>query len=120
DLPRDDTRNRVFDILATAWAESRKVRIWYLSSHPGAPATPRERLLSPYFLEPNAAGHSCYVIGQESLSGQVRAFKIERIQELQLTDERFSVPTGFDVVERLRQAWGVSDEDVVEVVLRFH
>jgi proteasome accessory factor B len=120
DLPRDDGRNRVFDVLATAWAESRKVRIWYQSSHPGAPSAPRERLLAPYFLEPNAAGHSCYVIGQDSLSGQVRAFKIERIHQLELTDESFTVPAEFDVAERLRHAWGVSDEDVVEVVLRFH
>ena len=30
--PRDDHRIRIFDLLATAWAEGRKVRIWYPSS----------------------------------------------------------------------------------------
>jgi AcrR family transcriptional regulator len=58
DRPRDEHRNRVFDLLATSWADGLKVRIWYQGVHDDLAAPARERLLSPYFLEPNARGHS--------------------------------------------------------------
>jgi predicted DNA-binding transcriptional regulator YafY len=117
--PRDDNRERVFDLLATAWAEGRKVQIWYPSTRAGDKSV-YERLISPYFLEPNPSGHTCYLIGLDSYSGRVRTFKIERVQQAELTDERFTIPADFDLAERLRHAWGISDEDPVEVRLRFH
>jgi predicted DNA-binding transcriptional regulator YafY len=45
---------------------------------------------------------------------------VERIQQAELTVERFSVPRDFSLDERVRHAWGISDEDVVHVRLRFH
>jgi CRISPR-associated endonuclease/helicase Cas3 len=78
------------------------------------------RTVSPYFIEPNPAGHTRYLIGYDSLSGEVRTFKLERIREAELTSERFTVPLGFDLAERLGTAWGISDEDSVHVRLRFH
>lgn len=117
--PRADTRVRIFDLLATAWAEGRKVRIWYPSTRVGDP-TVYERLISPYFLEPNPGGHTRYLIGHDSYSGQVRTFKMERVQQAELTNQEFVIPADFDVAERLRHAWGISDEDLVEVRLRFH
>src|SRR5207302_4478573 len=45
--PRLDNRVRIFDLLATAWAEGRKVRIWYPSTH-GDDQTVIERTVSPY------------------------------------------------------------------------
>lgn len=116
---RSDTRIRIFDMLATAWAESRKVRIWYPDMHNGQ-AVGRERVVSPYFLEPNPGGHTLYLIGHDAQSGQVRTFKVERIQQVELTQEQFDVPLAYDLAERLRHAWGISDEDLVEVRLRFH
>jgi hypothetical protein len=62
---------------------------------------------------------SSYVIGHDSCSNDVRAFKLERIQQLELTQEHFAVPPDFDFTQRLRQAWGISGEGLVEVVLRF-
>jgi predicted DNA-binding transcriptional regulator YafY len=120
DRPRDEHRNRVFDLLATSWADGLKVRIWYQGVHDDLAAPARERLLSPYFLEPNARGHSSYVIGHDSCSNAVRAFKLERIQQVELTQEHFDLPPAVDLTQRLRQAWGISDEGLVEVVLRFH
>jgi predicted DNA-binding transcriptional regulator YafY len=115
ELPPDDTRARIFDLIATGWAEGRKVKIRY----------PHERRLSersiaPYFLEPNPGGHSRYVIGHDSVSNQVRTFRIERIEHAELTNDHFDVPPEFSVADRLRHAWGISDEDTVHVRLRFH
>ena len=123
--PRADNRERVFDVLATAWAEGRKVRIWYPTTRVGDPSV-YERLVSPYFLEPNPGGHTRYLIGLDSYSGRVRTFKAEvhhglgPVARTMAGDERFAIPADFDLAERLRHAWGISDEDPVEVRLRFH
>ncbi len=119
DLPRNDTRTRIFDLLATGWAEGRKVRIRY-SSASGAQTATHDRVIAPYFLEPNPSGHSRYVIGHDSYSDKVRIFRVERIASAQLTAEFFKQPEDFDIAERFRKSWGVSYEDLVTVRLRFH
>ena len=53
-----------------------------------AQSTASERLVSPYFLEPNPAGHTRYLIGHDALSGEVRTFRVERIQQAELTGEQ--------------------------------
>ena len=95
------------------------MRIWYPSTH-GADQAVLERIVSPYFIEPNPGGHTRYLIGHDSHSGQVRTFRIERVQQAELTDEHFTIPADFDAADRLRDAWGISDEDLVQVRLRFH
>jgi predicted DNA-binding transcriptional regulator YafY len=115
DRPADDTRTRIFDMIAAGWAEGRKVKIRY----PSKRHLNDERMVAPYFIEPNPGGHSRYVIAHDSLSNAVRTFKIERIEHAELTAETFEVPSDFDVANRLRHAWGVSDEDTVQVRLRF-
>src|SRR6266849_3785054 len=69
--------------------------------------------------KPNPGGHSRYVIGHDSASGQLRTFKVERIEHAELTAESFDIPPDFDAAGRLRQAWGISDEEAVHVCLRF-
>src|SRR5882762_11199547 len=76
-------------------------------------------LTAPHIAEPNPGGHSGYVIGHDSVCNQVRTFKIERIDQAELTAETFEVPRDFDVSDRLRHAWGISDEETVHVRLRF-
>ena len=118
--PRDDTRAQIFDLVATGWAEGRKVRIRYPSSSlNGGSQQAQERVVAPYFIEPNPGGHSRYVIGHDSASGQLRTFKVERIEHAELTAETFDIPPDFDAADRLRQAWGISDEEAVHVCLRF-
>lgn len=119
-LPPDRTYQQVLDCLATAWAESRKVRIWYPWTAEDGRTTVYERLVSPYFLEPNPTGHSSYLLGHDAYANATRVFKVERIQRAELTDERFAVPADFDASEQLRQAWGVSNQDPVEVRLLVH
>jgi len=117
---RDDTRTRIFDLVAAGRAQSRKVRIRYPSSTPrGRSQSITERLISPYFIELNPGGHGRYVIGQDSSIDQIRTFKIERIEHAELTSETFDIPPDFDAADRLRHAWGISDEETVHVRLRF-
>ena len=116
-LPADRTYQQVLDCLATAWAESRKVRVWYPWAADDGRTAVYERVVSPYFLEPNPAGHSCYLIGHDVYTDATRVFKVERIQRAELTDERFAIPADFDAPEQLRRAWGVSNQDPVEVRL---
>lgn len=117
--PSDETYDRVFDLLATGWADGRKVRIWYPFQHPDGRGFVNERIVAPYYLEPSATGHACYLIGHDAFSNQVRTFKVERIQKAELTEETFQIPRDFDAMDRFQQAWGVSDADAEEVVLRF-
>lgn len=109
---------RVFDILSTAWATGRRVRIWYPEVHEGR-KTVRERLVEPYFLEPSPIGHSCYLIAHCHHAGALRTFKLERIQEIELTDQPYQVPEAFDANSYLRNSWGVVADEEVEVKLRF-
>jgi hypothetical protein len=86
--------------------------IWYLPARKSDQTT--VRLGSPYSPEPNPAGHMRYDIRHESPSDEVRTFRVERIQQAQLIDERFSVPPSFSLEKRVKHAWGISEEDMVQ------
>lgn len=120
DRPRNETYSRVFDLLATGWAESRRVKIWYPYVHPDGRTFVNERVVAPYFLEPNPTGHGCYLIGHDGFAGSVRTFKLERIQQAELTAETFEIPPDFDAHARFDDAWGVAEDTLVEVRLLFH
>jgi predicted DNA-binding transcriptional regulator YafY len=106
------------EALAAAWAEGRKTRVWHrrvgreeVSSY----------VFSPYLIEPYAAGQSTHAIGWREPPGALRTFKIERIQRVELLDEFYTIPEGFDPLELLEDAWGVwfTEAEPVEVRLRF-
>lgn len=105
------------EVLTQAWAEQRKVSIRYRSA--GADDT--ERTFAPYFIEPSGIGYACYVIGHDDLRQELRTFKVERMTRVRLTDERFTIPEGFDPQRLLANAWGViwRDDASIEVQLRF-
>ena len=116
--PEDARYSRVFDILATAWATGRRVCIWYPWTGNGATRV-YERLVDPYFLEPSAIGHSCYLIAYCHHVNAIRLFKLERIREIELTDQPYQVPEDFDANAFLKSSWGVFSDEEVEVKLRF-
>ena len=118
--PRRTDEQRVMERLSVAWAEGRRVRIEYPYLHPSGRVYWNQRLVAPYFLEPNPFGPASYLIALDDYSGAIRTFKIERIRSAELTDERFEPPSDFDAAERFRLAWVVADEAPVEVRLLFH
>lgn len=109
---------QAIETLGRAWAEGRKVRLTYWSYSKGETT---ERIFAPYFIEPSAIGFACHVIGHDELRGGIRTLKVERIHQVQLTDDRYSIPESFDPLRLLANAWGIiwSDEGSVEVTLRF-
>ena len=112
--PADDGYMRVMACLTTAWAERRKVVVTYTTEETF------ERVLWPLFLEPNATGHSCYLLAWDPKRHAVRSYRLERMIGVELLDEHFDPPLGFSVDRHLAHAWGIwTSQQPVDVVLRF-
>jgi predicted DNA-binding transcriptional regulator YafY len=118
--PQDEAATQVFEVLAQAWGESRKVQIRYRSIHSSEAV---ERTVHPYYLEAVDAEQAFYVLGYDSRSNAVRVFKLDRIEHITLLRERFRIPDDFDPLEQLQSAWGIMWPDESKpperVVLRF-
>jgi predicted DNA-binding transcriptional regulator YafY len=110
------TRN--FATVAQAWADGRVVELDYEPSS----GEPRHARVRPYFLEPDAAGRSVYLIGFDEAVDAMRTLKVERIRNASLTADRYEIPDDFDPDRWLAHSWGIWSSDTtapVDVVLRF-
>jgi len=109
----------VLETLTRAWSQGQVVHLWHQHQ-------PSRRVFeydfAPYFIEPYAVGQTTHVIGWREPPGAMRTFKIERIQRIQLTDRRYTIPDDFDPRDLLADAWGIwyTEAEPVEVVLKFH
>ncbi|MEP7284944.1 MAG: WYL domain-containing protein [Chloroflexota bacterium] len=104
------------EAVTQAWAERRRVRVWY-TAHSSGETKARE--FSPYFVEPTPQG-GLYAIGHDALSGEIRTLKFQRMQKIQLLDERFEIPNDFDINQYFSTAWGImGGGGEVKVVLNF-
>lgn len=109
---------RAFSTVARAWADGRVVEIDY---EPGE-GTRRRTRVRPYFLEPDAALRSVYLIGFDESANAMRTFKIERIHSATLLTDRYEIPEDFDPDRWLAHSWGIWSSDSTpteEVRLRF-
>jgi predicted DNA-binding transcriptional regulator YafY len=109
---------RNFAHVAQAWADGRVVEFEY---EPGEGDRRRARV-HPYFLEPDAALRSVYLIGFDETVRAMRTFKVERIRSSTLTADRYRIPDDFDPDRWLAHSWGIWSSDTttpVEVRLRF-
>lgn len=112
--PMNPTYSRVFSVLTTAWAGRRQVDIRYQTA-PG-----KSRRIWPLFLEPGWFGHSCYLLAWDLAAGAPRVFKVERILDAQMRDEKFEVPKSFSAEQQLSTAWGIwGSSDPIEAELVF-
>jgi predicted DNA-binding transcriptional regulator YafY len=94
-----------YEQLLLAGIERRAVRIHYDSA---SDATTLRTLLSPYRLL--FSRRSWYVVGRSSLHRQVRMFNLGRILRLELTDQRYRIPPGFQLSKHLGKAWALIRE----------
>ncbi len=81
-----------------------------------------ETTFSTYLLEPSAIGLSTYLIGRSKnkKTDELRTYKLERVQSVQLTNEDYEIPEDFDGLAILRNAWSIiAGEKTLEVILRF-
>ncbi|HSH78475.1 MAG TPA: WYL domain-containing protein [Herpetosiphonaceae bacterium] len=119
-LPKQASHyQRVLETLTNAWAEGKKVQLWY---RPLKSRKAFQHTFAPYFLEPSAIGYSTYAIGLAEPPGKLRTRKLERIERITATAEPYDVPADFDPNKLLAGAWGIwfDDEDQpTAVTLRF-
>ena len=109
---------RNFAHVAQAWADGRVVEFEY---EPGE-GERRHARVRPYFLEPDAAGRSVYLIGFDETVSAMRTYKVERIRSSTLTADRYQIPDDFDPDRWLAHSWGIWSSDTtatVDVRLRF-
>jgi len=116
-LDKDDRQRRIMDALTNAWINERKIKITYRGL--GRPQA-SERVVEPYFIQPATFEHANYVIGYCCQARRVRTFKVDRIEDIEVLEERYSIPAGFDANEFLEPAWGITVTGTpTEVRLRF-
>ncbi|HVU15257.1 MAG TPA: WYL domain-containing protein, partial [Phototrophicaceae bacterium] len=89
----DSARVELFDAITHAWSEQRCVKIWYRSSRGENKLRTYE--VSTYFIEPRLDG-AVYVVGFDSVSQRVRAFKLNRIQQAEILASTYQMPFHFD------------------------
>ena len=102
-----------FAVVSRALEERRAVDIDYYTAGRGELGG---RRLRPYALVQRLS--AWYVVGHDERSGEVRVFKLERLREARLTDERFEVPTSFDA-SRYQGALVVALEGAERARVRF-
>jgi CRISPR-associated endonuclease/helicase Cas3 len=81
---------------------------------------PFETTFATYLIEPSAIGFSTYIIGHSSIVGDLRSYKLERVETAALISEEYAVPETFPGLDILRNSWSIiSGEQLERVVLRF-
>ncbi|MDL1900145.1 WYL domain-containing protein [Anaerolineae bacterium CFX9] len=112
---RDQTE--VWNRLLQGWYESVVVKLEYRK---GRQTQIETHDFKPYLFEPAVLSHGTYVIGWSRTRGQLRTFKVDRIQRVSLTAQFFTPNQDVTAVDLLRHAWGVwYGVDLTKVVLRF-
>jgi len=101
------------DRLRRAVREHRRVNMHYRSLSSPHPV---QRVLNPYALIHRWGWW--YVIGYCHLRQAVRSFRVDRIESLQVSDQVFQSPLGFDVQAYLAQDWQAPPQ--VAVRMRFN
>src|SRR4029079_9758658 len=89
---------------------------------PSGGADARHARVRPYFLEPDAAGRSVYLIGFAQPMDAMRTLKVERIRRAVHTADRYQIPPEFDPDRWLAHSWGIWSSDTTataHVRLRF-
>lgn len=119
DQKQDPVYLQALEKLTLAWAEGKKVQVWHRSDRN---QEVKNYLFSPYYIEPYAIGQSTYVFGYCEPPGEIRTFKIERIERVELLREPYTIPEDFDPFEMLADAWGIwfTDGEPEQVTLLFH
>jgi predicted DNA-binding transcriptional regulator YafY len=106
------------ETLTVAWAEGRKVKLWY---RPNKAEPENIHILSVYFIEPGAVGRSTYAFGPTEPDGEWRTYKIERILKTEILADTYLIQPGFEPLEMLAGAWSIwfTGNDPVEIILKF-
>lgn len=111
-------RQAMLRLLNLALIEGRKVRILYETASRGGERN--ERVVCPYHIM--AYVRSWHLIARCELRDAVLLFKVDRILEAELQEERYLIPQDFSVDDYLGMSWGMirgTKEQPVDIALRF-
>ena len=111
-------RSAMLALVERALAEGRCMHVTYESASRGGAR--KERVLQPYHLEPYPP--SWLVTAHDSVTGEIRNFRIDRIISAELTRTHYTIPADFDAIRYQGEGWGVlrgMAGPEQEVVLRF-
>jgi predicted DNA-binding transcriptional regulator YafY len=106
---------RVLELITRAWADRRQLAIQYRA----ASGDVTRRVIYPYVLEVSRSEPASYVIAYDELRGALRTFKLERVASAEILASTYAIPPEFDPYAYLAHAWGVIEDSMVEVRLRF-
>lgn len=107
----------VFRTVTRAYLYRRKLKLVY-QPYRGEPFT---TTFAPFLLEPSAIGFATYAVGDSSLVGGLRTYKLERILSAEILNEEYFIPPDFPGLALLRNAWSIYyGETTIQVMLRFH
>jgi predicted DNA-binding transcriptional regulator YafY len=95
-----------------SWMEGHQLKIWYWTLG----KKPEERIIEPYFIQPELWEHGNYVIAYCHTAKEIRIFKIERIKSYELLNTTYKVPKSFDINKYLENTWGITAYGEVETV----
>jgi predicted DNA-binding transcriptional regulator YafY len=110
-------RAAMLAMVQTALATRCCLAVTYDSASGGA----RERVLQPYDLTPEEGGF--LLVAHDSVHGEVRYFRIDRILEARQLAERYEIPPDFDARAYRGSGWGVlrgMARPPERIVLRFN
>ena len=96
-------RQEMLMLLNRAMLEERKVQMTYVTRSRGGAVS--ERTVHPYHLMPYV--RSWQLIAYCELREAVLMFKLDRIQEATLLNDRYRIPGDFDLGSYLGGAWGI-------------
>ena len=83
---------------------------------------PEARKASTYRVDPYALllhQYGLYVVGYSHRTQAERLFAVDRIKEVELTEDRFEIPPAYSAVDRYAQQFGLIDEQPQEIKIRF-
>ena len=115
---RGEHRQEMLSLLNHALTQRCKVRIVYETRSRGGKVS--ERVINPYHIKLHV--RSWHVIAYCRNRESVRTFKVDRIRQASLLDERYTIPNDFNLDDYLGDTWGVMSGDgkaPVDVVLLF-
>jgi predicted DNA-binding transcriptional regulator YafY len=104
----------MIDLVGQAILQRRRLAVVYRAMHG---RTETRRRVAPYrllFFE-----GSFYVLGHCGLRQEIRVFALDRIRQIDLTDEAFEVPDGLSIEDFLKSSFGVFHGPLTQVKIRF-
>jgi CRISPR-associated endonuclease/helicase Cas3 len=121
-VPQEYKRDTVFADLVNAWREEKYIEIRY---QPLYRKDASRLVIAPWWFEPAVWSDSLYLIGgllTKTRGDKPITLKLERIQAVRIMNDAFQRPDPQTILDYLKMTWGiwVSEQEPVEVILRFH